>query len=275
MSHTHNGGRWSVRPSGPATPRSATPPTERGARTKPRTSSIVAGVAAFALAATGSVLASAPAQALPGAASTLVVHADQPFRPVTHVATGSLYGLASDTVPSDDLVQAIKPNTFVQMAPGGHQLPNGEPAPAGDALVVAPEAAKAGAKVVVRMSDWYPNFPYKWVSWTDWLNAVDTQVKSVQASGATNIAAYAALERAGLDVGHREGRLLQRCVGPHLPRGAIARPDHAHPGTELLRQHQRDAELPGERGGHEHGARHHRLARARELVAHPGRHRPR
>src|SRR5581483_9114999 len=69
-------------------------------------------------------------------------------------------------------------------------LPNGEPAPGGDALVVAPEAAKAGAKVVVRMPDWYPNFPYQWVSWSDWLSAVDTQVASVKSSGATNISAY-------------------------------------------------------------------------------------
>src|SRR5206468_3808473 len=66
-----------------------------------------------------------------------------------------------------------------------------QPAPAGDALVVAPEAAKAGAKVVMRMSDWYPDFPYKWVSWSDWLGAVDSQVKAVQTSGAKNIAAYA------------------------------------------------------------------------------------
>ncbi|HEV7185511.1 MAG TPA: hypothetical protein VGN33_13540, partial [Leifsonia sp.] len=152
---------------------------------------LTAALAALALGATGATLASAPAQALPGAAATLEVHADQAFRPVTHLASGSLYGLASSTVPSDSLVQAIRPNTFVQMAPGGHQLPNGEPAPAGDALVVAPEAANAGAKVVVRMSDWYPNFPYQWVSWSDWLSAVDSQVKAVQASGAKNISAYA------------------------------------------------------------------------------------
>ena len=73
------------------------------------------------------------------------------------------------------------------MAPGGSQLPNGEPAPGGDALVVAPEAAEAGAKVIVRMPDWYPNFPYRWVSWSNWLSAVDTQVTAVKASGDTNI----------------------------------------------------------------------------------------
>ncbi|SEF16125.1 RICIN domain-containing protein [Streptomyces sp. Ag109_O5-10] len=133
----------------------------------------------------------APAHAAPAPATTLVVSADQTLRPVTHVASGSLYGLDTASVPADGLVEPLKPNTFVlQMAPGGSQLPNGESAPGGDALTVAPEAAKAGAKVVVRMPDWYPDFPYKWVSWSDWLSAVDKQVASVRSSVATNIAAY-------------------------------------------------------------------------------------
>ncbi|MEU9450955.1 RICIN domain-containing protein [Streptomyces sp. NPDC048277] len=132
----------------------------------------------------------APAHAAPTSSTTLVVSANQTLRPVTHVATGSLYGLDTASVPADSLVEPLKPNTFVQMAPGGSQLPNGESTPGGDALVVAPEAAKAGAKVVVRMPDWYPDFPYKWVSWSDWLSAVDKQVASVKSSGATNIAAY-------------------------------------------------------------------------------------
>ncbi|SEM52260.1 RICIN domain-containing protein [Streptacidiphilus jiangxiensis] len=147
-------------------------------------------LAAFTLAAVATPLAAAPAQAAPTALTTLVVNANQTLRGVTHVASGSLYGLDTATVPADSLVEPLKPNTFVQMAPGGSQLPNGESGPGGDALVVAPEAAKAGAKVVVRMPDWYPNFPYKWVSWSNWLSAVDTQVASVKSSGATNIAAY-------------------------------------------------------------------------------------
>ncbi|MFF7468290.1 RICIN domain-containing protein [Streptomyces sp. NPDC008092] len=150
----------------------------------PRRAALGAVVLATALGTT------APAQAVPTSATTLVVSANQTLRPVTHVATGSLYGLDTASVPADSLVEPLKPNTFVQMAPGGSQLPNGEPGPGGDALVVAPEAAKAGAKVVVRMPDWYPDFPYKWVSWSDWLSAVDKQVASVQSSGATNISAY-------------------------------------------------------------------------------------
>ncbi len=154
----------------------------------PRRARLTAALGTAALAA--GLATAAPAHAAPTSSTTLVVNAGQTLRPVTHVATGSLYGLADDGTPSDSLTNALKPNTFVQMAPGGSQLPNGEPKPAGDALVVAPKAARAGAKVVVRMPDWYPNFPYKWVSWSDWLSAVDKQVASVQSSGATNIAAY-------------------------------------------------------------------------------------
>ncbi|MFF7551144.1 RICIN domain-containing protein [Streptomyces canus] len=160
-------------------------------RTRPPTPGrLTAALGAAALTATALALTVPSAEAVPTSATTLVVNANQTLRPVTHVATGSLYGLADGTTPTDSVVQALKPNTFVQMAPGGSQLPNGEPKPAGDALVVAPKAARAGAKVVVRMPDWYPNFPYKWVSWTDWLSAVDKQVASVQSSGATNISAY-------------------------------------------------------------------------------------
>lgn len=153
-----------------------------------------AALTAAALAATAAgtvaVITAGSASAVATASTTLVVNANQPFRSVTHVASGGLYGLDTSSVPADSLVEPLHPNTFVQMAPGGKQLPNGEPSPGGDALVVAPEAAKAGAKVVVRMPDWYPNFPYKWVSWSDWLSAVDQQVAAVKASGATNIGAW-------------------------------------------------------------------------------------
>ncbi|MFG2730663.1 RICIN domain-containing protein [Streptomyces canus] len=160
-------------------------------RTRPPTPGrLTAALGAAALTVTALALTVPSAEAVPTSATTLVVNANQTLRPVTHVATGSLYGLADGTTPTDSVVQALKPNTFVQMAPGGSQLPNGEPKPAGDALVVAPKASRAGAKVVVRMPDWYPNFPYKWVSWADWLSAVDKQVASVQSSGATNISAY-------------------------------------------------------------------------------------
>ncbi|MBP2707890.1 RICIN domain-containing protein [Microbispora sp. RL4-1S] len=140
-------------------------------------------VAAFAVVAAGTPFAAAPASAAAAPASTLVVSADQPFRPVTHVATGSLYGLADDATPSDALVQAIKPNTFVQMAVGGQQQAKG------DVLVVADKAARAGAKVVDRLSDYYAGWPYQF-SWSTWPSVVEQQVKSMQSAGVKNLAAW-------------------------------------------------------------------------------------
>jgi hypothetical protein len=143
---------------------------------------VIAALAATALAAAAASAAMTPAQAAT-AANTLVVNANQPFRTVTHVATGSLYGLATATVPADSLVEPLHPNTFVQMPAGGHQQGSG------DILKVAPEAAKAGAKVVDRLSDYYAGWPYQF-SWSTWPGAVQSQIQQVQASGITNLASY-------------------------------------------------------------------------------------
>jgi hypothetical protein len=144
---------------------------------------------ALLLAAGAIIAAQAPQASAAAASTTLIVNANSNLRPVTHVASGALYGLSENGTPAARYVDPLHPSSFVQMAPGGSQLPNGEPVPAGDALVVAPEAAQAGAKVIVRMPDWYPNFPYKWVSWSDWLSAIDKQVAAVKASGDGNIQA--------------------------------------------------------------------------------------
>src|SRR5699024_2219148 len=115
-------------------------------------------LAAVALAAAGAVATTSAAHAEPDPPETLVVSADEPFRSVTHVATGSLYGLADDGVPSDDLIAPIRPNTFVQMPPHGRQQPTG------DVLDVWQTAARHDAGIVVRIVDYYPGWPYQF-SW--------------------------------------------------------------------------------------------------------------
>ena len=132
--------------------------------------------AAAAGVASVSVVPARPANA----ASTLVVDANQPFRTATHVATGSLYGLATATVPTQSLAQAINPNTFVQMATGGHQQAEG------DVLAVAPTAAAIGAHLVDRMSDYYAGWPYQF-SWSTWPTVVQQQVQKVEASAYAGI----------------------------------------------------------------------------------------
>ena len=86
----------------------------------------VAAALALAAAAAGAAVTASGASPA-GAATTLVVNASQPFRTVTHVASGGLYGLDTATVPADSLVEPLHPNTFVQMAPGGKQLPTASP----------------------------------------------------------------------------------------------------------------------------------------------------
>ncbi|MDH6182610.1 putative cell wall-binding protein [Microbacteriaceae bacterium SG_E_30_P1] len=130
------------------------------------------------------------AQAAPGPAATLTVEADQPFREATVMASGSLYGIANDGVPSDALIAPLKPDTFVQMPPGGTQQPTG------DTLNVWQAADRAGAGVVVRLVDYYPGWPYQF-SWTDtqtrlgWENAVRDIVNKIETAGVTNVVAYA------------------------------------------------------------------------------------
>jgi hypothetical protein len=126
---------------------------------------------------------------------TLTVDAGSVLRPASHVASGSLYGLATDSIPGDKVVAPLHPNTFVQMAPNGRQLPNGETSPAGDVLQTLQLAHEVGAKVVVRMPDWFPTFPYSnsgTLDISEWDSEVDNQVELVEDSRyANNVAAFA------------------------------------------------------------------------------------
>jgi len=123
-------------------------------------------------------------------AATLAVDASAPFKAVDHAASGSLYGLAAEGWPPDSFIAAIRPKNFTQMAPGGGQLPNGETKPVGDALVVAPIAARAGASVTIRMPDTFPEFPYMYRGDADWLERVDAMVRATVAANPPNIYAY-------------------------------------------------------------------------------------
>ena len=150
---------------------------------------IVGGLAGIATSLGGAAAANA------ATTPTLLVDAGSALRPVTHVASGGLYGLATDSLPSEDVVAALNPNTFVQMAPDGGQLPNGETAPGGDVLQVLKLAHEVGAKVVVRMPDWFPTFPYSAsgpMTLSAWDAEVDTQIALVENSPyASSVAAWA------------------------------------------------------------------------------------
>jgi hypothetical protein len=148
----------------------------------------LAAAAAVVLTATAAVAGIAGEASAAGA--TLVVNVASPFRPVSHLAAGGLYGLAENNRPSDAMLLPLKLNTLTQPAPGVGQRPNGQP-PGGDSLLVAPQATRVGAAEYIRMPDIYPNFPYGWVSWADWNAKVDTQVSlRLAATTVSNISGW-------------------------------------------------------------------------------------
>jgi hypothetical protein len=136
------------------------------------------------LATAGATAAVWPAHA---AGSTLVVDVGTVVRPVTRVGSGGLYAFRDASIPPDSRLAALRLNQLTQPPPRVQQLPNGSPVPVGDALVVAPKAVRAGAQMIVRMPDIYRDFPYRWVSWSDWLGKVDTMIADRLANGTTNI----------------------------------------------------------------------------------------
>jgi len=111
-------------------------------------------------------------------------------KPVDHAASGSLYGIAAEGWPEDRWISAIHPKNFTQMAPGGGQLANGETAPVGDALIVAPIAERHGATVTIRMPDSFAQFPYIYKGDADWLARVKAMVARTVKADPPNIYAY-------------------------------------------------------------------------------------
>jgi hypothetical protein len=126
----------------------------------------------------------------PSHAATFTVDLSTPLKPVDHAAFGALYGIAAPGWPLDSWITPLHPKNFTQMAPGGGQLPNGETVPVGDALVVAPVAAKAGAAVTIRLPDSFPSFPYIWQGEAFWDAAIDRVVGASVKANPANIYAY-------------------------------------------------------------------------------------
>ncbi|MES1165871.1 MAG: beta-xylosidase [Verrucomicrobiota bacterium] len=118
------------------------------------------------------------------AATALTVDLSAIVRPVTYVASGSLYGVL-EKQPADitGLVAPLHPNVFNNPATDVQQ-------PIGDAIVVAGRLAPIGARVTIRLADWFPSWPYAFTNITDWLNKVGQTVSRRQAAALTNIYAY-------------------------------------------------------------------------------------
>lgn len=121
------------------------------------------------------------------AQKTLTVALSDSIRPVTHCASGSLYGM-TETLPADIAkhVAPLKPNVFVNPAISG----NGHQQPIGDALKVSERLVGTTGKVQIRLADILPGWPYKWPGQQSWLASVKSIIQNKLASGRSNFDGY-------------------------------------------------------------------------------------
>jgi hypothetical protein len=121
------------------------------------------------------------------AAVNLNVSLGDSIRPVTHVATGSLYGL-TETLPSniEKDVAPLKPNVFLSPARSG----NGRQQGIGGAFLVAPRVESIGAKIQIRLADVLPGWPYAYKNMDHWKSEVTSVINDKLSSQNKNFDGY-------------------------------------------------------------------------------------
>jgi hypothetical protein len=120
-----------------------------------------------------------PAHATPAhpAAATINVDLGQRTGPVEHGASGALYAMSDDGVPSDNMLEPLKIKEIAQKPPGGLQHPNG------DADRVAGAFFRTGGqRIQVYLQDIYLHWPYENLGIADYLSKVDGLVRQLVAN---------------------------------------------------------------------------------------------
>jgi len=119
---------------------------------------------------------------------TLTVNLSDSIKPVTHVASGSLYGL-TESLPSDiaGMLAPLKPNVFTNPALSGTGHQQGV---AAAAIPVAARIASTTGKVMIRLADILPGWPYTWPGQSTWLSDVTSVINSKKAATSTNFYGY-------------------------------------------------------------------------------------
>lgn len=124
---------------------------------------------------------------LASAAATLKVDLTDSIRPVTHVASGSLYGFI-ENLPADVAkdVAPLKPNAFLAPAYSG----TGRQQPIGGAFLISPRLENTTAKVHIRLADVLPGWPYQFKDMNHWLGEVANVVGDRKAARVQNFDGY-------------------------------------------------------------------------------------
>jgi hypothetical protein len=129
--------------------------------------------------------AAAPPAATPAATtatpSNLVVNLGSSTGPFDGGASGSLYGIYDQGVPSDNLIEGMGLQTTDTKAQDGQQHPGS------DALEIAKPFTDSGGKnIYIYMTDVYRNFPYERTSYAQYQGYMKTEVEQVLTSPQAN-----------------------------------------------------------------------------------------
>lgn len=118
-----------------------------------RTRRAVVSVTAAVLVTTGSTAVVAPVAN--AASETLEVDFAASTGPFKGGASGMLYGLGDDGVPTDAIIAGAGPHHLTQKAPRGEQHPNGDPLEVERAFF-----ENGGEYMMTNIQDYYPDWPY-------------------------------------------------------------------------------------------------------------------
>jgi len=144
---------------------------------------IISMTLSLAIILTAGVIPAKPAFA----ASNLTVDCGSTIREVTHCASGSLYGI-TETKPADisQFVAPLKPSVFTNPALAGSQNQQ----PIGAAIPVAGRLTNTTGKVMIRLADIYPKWPYAFTNMNDWISKVSNVINQKKASGYSDFYGY-------------------------------------------------------------------------------------
>jgi hypothetical protein len=108
---------------------------------------------------------------------TLTVDLSSSTGAIKYGASGFLYGLGDDGIPSDAVLSPLHPRVAAQMPQGGSQHPDG------GAFDVAPQFFAAGGdNIEIYMQDIYSQWPYENLGVADYLTKVESIVNEVVAN---------------------------------------------------------------------------------------------
>jgi len=135
---------------------------------------VTACLAVVVLAASGLVIGTAPTGGAATAPNDVVVNLGSSTGPFDGGASGSLYGIYNQGVPSNNLIQGMGLKTTDTKAQDGQQHPGS------DALEIARQFLDSGGQdIFIYMTDVYRDFPYERTTYAQYQGYMKTEVEQV------------------------------------------------------------------------------------------------